>query len=135
MTPEEIKKRNEQILFMGGFKKYPKLEGSGLFTKKENTYYFDNGKKPNFLTKRWFIDAFNFQSNWNLLMQSVEFIENLKIPVNISSNHCVIQSKGTKDNEFNPITYVNCYGKDKLEAVYIAVSDFAKLYNNGEITT
>jgi hypothetical protein len=45
----------------------------------------------------------------------------------------VIKSVGTKENNLTPITYQYVYGVDKKEAVFIAVSKFAKLYNNKEI--
>ena len=89
--------RNKQIIQMLGFKR-------GV--------YYDKDLK--------------FHSDWNWLMEAVEFIEKILYnnqPIHFGRNVCVI---------FSPKT-IKSKGKDKKEAVFIAVSDFAKLYNENKL--
>jgi len=115
MTQQEIQERNEQIALMLGYE------------ISENKECF---KLPN---KNGWITLEVFYSDWNWLIEASEFIEEQRIAVYIHSNHCIIQSIGTKENNFTPITYCDTYGTDKKEAVFIAVSDFAKLYNEKKL--
>jgi hypothetical protein len=55
--------------------------------------------------------------------------------VYISSNNYTIQGSKLRTNpeNFHPALFMDFYGKDKIEAVFIAVSNFAKKYNNKEL--
>lgn len=121
MTQEEIQERNEQIAFMVGFKKYPKLENTWFFRKKEPTYYLDYGQTPNAFTQRWFGRFFKFDSNWNELMKAVKIIQNLENEMGDKGNFKI----------FNRVLSLPI--GTKQETVFIAVSDFAKLYNDNKI--
>lgn len=70
---------------------------------------------------------FYFDSKWDWLMPVVEKIESLKHPVYISSNNCQIYEKISwgEHNGWN----VDSYGKNKLEATYLAVVEFIKWHN------
>jgi len=118
MTQQEIQERNEQIALMLGWKN---------LNDKSFPEYIDT--VGNFYP----LKELKFHSDWNWLMESCKFIEEQKIAVYIQSNHCIIQSIGTKENNFTPITYRDVYGTDKKEAVFISVSDFAKLYNEKKL--
>ena len=71
-----------------------------------------------------------FDKDWNHLMEAVEFVENLNVEysVEIIRATCVIR-------HFNTIFSAQYFKKerDKKEAVFIAVSDFAKKFNNKEL--
>jgi hypothetical protein len=107
MTQQEIQERNKQIALMLGYE------------ISENEECF---KLPN---KIGWIILEVFHSDWNWLMEAVDFIEKIynNQPIYFGHNDCVI---------FSPKT-IKSKGKDKKEAIFIAISDFAKLYNNKEL--
>jgi hypothetical protein len=70
------------------------------------------GYKTTWLDKLFYTWKCRFLYDWNLLMEAVEFIEKL----NKTDKEIVWTKAATKK-----------------EAVFIAVSDFAKLYNNKEL--
>lgn len=74
-----------------------------------------------------FENLFEFHSSWDWLMLVVEKIESLKHPVYISSNNCQIYEK-TSWGENNG-WHIDSYGKNKLEATYLAVVEFIKWHN------
>lgn len=59
-----------------------------------------------------------FNSDWNWLMPVVEKIELLSFDVSIVSNYCHINRGGLIDYGYKK-------GKTKIEAIFIACSDFA----------
>ncbi len=72
-------------------------------------------------------DGLDFNKNWNSLMVAIKFIEKQFYFVDIlGCNICTI--KGIKGKTKNP--HVSVASDDKQEAVFTAVSDFAKIYNN-----
>ena len=121
MTQKEILERNKEIVLMLGL------------NYDEEAFVFDG--------QAYSWDLPRFQSDYNWLMDVVEFINNLKIKQQtfyvsiIRSNVWVYQHKNrtTKcpasasgvlpENEFKPLQ----------ETLFLAVSDFAKLYNNKEL--
>jgi hypothetical protein len=117
MTQQEIQERNEQIALMLGFKYKNQAKYWGKYPLDNNS----------FLSKLGYVMMNNlkFHSDWNWIMEAVEFIEKIynNQPVYFGHNNCVI---------FSPKT-IRSKGKDKKEAVFIAVSDFAKLYNNKQL--
>jgi hypothetical protein len=123
MTQQEIQERSEQIALMVGHK------------ISENKECF---KLPN---KNGWINLEIFHLDWGYLMEAVEFIEKLqyefhgKIVAYISGNNCTIQGSklNTNPENFHPALFMDFYGKDKQEAVFTAVSNFAKMFNNKEL--
>jgi hypothetical protein len=135
MTQEEIQERNKEIVLMLGWKKTSahKVDQYGWYepvvgysTPYRNTldtqaveYQFD---KNAFAT-----GDLQFHLDWNWLMMAVEFIESRGNEIDIFANCVEICTTPDED-------YVSeAVGKTKKEAVFIAVSDFAKLYNEGVI--
>jgi hypothetical protein len=134
MTQEEIQERNKEIVLMLGWKKTSahKRDQYGYYqpvvgysTPYRNTldtqaveYQFD---KNAFAT-----GDLQFHSDWNWLMESVEFIHK-KYHTIISVNHCEIH---TYENDKKSI---NVGANNTKLATFIAVSDFAKLYNEGKL--
>jgi hypothetical protein len=118
MTPQEIQERNKQIALMLG-KKY---ENNCIVIHCHNVC----GVNPSGET--W--QECSFHSDWNWLMEAVEFIEKLSVYHMVETNRssCVIY------NGKNIIT-ANYFKADKTkkEAVFIAVSDFAQKLNNKEL--
>jgi hypothetical protein len=115
MTQQEIQERNKQIALMLG--------------KKEQLEYW----------KQW-VDIeskLKWHSDWNWLMEAVDFIEKQKMEVSIIQNECSIIDTEKAEQEENPFMIepvAKCYdGETKKEAVFIAVSDFAKKFNNKEL--
>jgi len=105
MTQQEIQQRNEEIARMLNLEVAGPGFPSGYFY--ENDYYHSGDLK--------------FHSDWNWLMEVSIFIEKLE------------QNIGNKENfrSFNKVLSIPI-GTDK-ELIFIAVSDFAKLYNEKKL--
>lgn len=140
MTQEEIYNGNVEIAKMLG-----EFIVDVWFTNTNGDYYLGKCYTPNRSDKQHFCGANNkkdvlkrisdhvqhFHKDWEWLMNAVEFIEtNHKYTVKIYLNTCTIQSANqfvTKPSEY----IINSYVKgNKKQAVFIAVSQFAKMYNN-----
>ncbi len=138
MTQEEMQERNKQIALMLTW------DSNESQTEFYPPYQFGGVKD---------LDDLMFNLNWNWLMEAVEFISKQAhkgFPINciISNTGCAININPTNVmgdkfegkteivNTLN-INYHIVDEKEKdftrQEAVFIAVSDFAKLYNNKEI--
>jgi hypothetical protein len=117
MTPKEIQERNKQIAIMMGEDMQKIVEQNGHHYPSDEELRFDG--------------------DWNWLMESVEFIEKQKMEVSIIQNECSIIDTEKAELEENPFMIEpisKCFDAEtKKEAVFIAVSDFAKLYNNKEL--
>ena len=125
MKQEEIQKRNNQIALMLGYvNTTPKDKDFNIFEVKEESLAI-----PKMIETM----SMKFHLDWNWLMKAVDFIEKQIIAVWIHGNNCLIQSVGKKENKFLPITYADVYSENKIQTVFIAVSDFAKLYNENKI--
>jgi hypothetical protein len=78
-----------------------------------------------------------YHSDWNWLMEAVEFIEKFKIEISIIKDECSIIDTEKAELEENPFMIEpisKCFDVEtKKEAVFIAVSDFAKLYNEKKL--
>lgn len=115
MTQQE---RNKQIAFM-------------LCTYDKDTLRFIFEKELwSFITlrcgKRHHEEQLCFHSDWNWLMEAVEFIENKGYRVAIQDTCCQVVDNDAFYNE-------EVEASTKKEAVFIAVSDFAKLYNEKKL--
>lgn len=106
MTQQEIQERNKQIALM------LRMENDAFLLEKN-------------IEANTGLCHLKFHSDWNWLMEAVEFIEKVynNQPIYFGHNNCVI---------FSPKT-IKSKGKDKKQAVFIAVSDFAQLYNEKKI--
>ena len=67
----------------------------------------------------------SYHLDWNWLMEAVEFIEKNNYTFIIEDKHCYYYHYKQFLRESK-----SGIGKSKKEAVFIAVSDFAKLYND-----
>lgn len=89
------------------------------------------------------LDEMEFHNDWNWIMESVEFIERLynhpnkEIQVHIKAGEVCIFSMPyfLENNYYKEVYYLGegYLNSSKIEAVFIAVSDFAKLYNEGKL--
>jgi hypothetical protein len=92
--------------------------------------------------------SMEFHSDWNWLMEVVEFIESKGFPFCVSWNEVTVtnleaflkQKETGECDILQPETIIHIYDAEddkkilsKKEAVFIAISDFAKLYNNKEL--
>jgi len=132
MTQQEIQNRNEQIALMLGLKplQRPYLGAYHPTHDTHNSTFYHERIEG----ELWYVYP-QYDSDWNWLMEAVEFIEKLKYLVEISGSHewqfCAIVRTDTDD----VVARIGYYEKTftKKEAVFIAVSDFAKLYNNKQL--
>lgn len=138
MTPQEIQERNEQIALMLGYRLItPDMRRN---PDKWNMSYWqkDYPEKQDVLCSEKYLP---FHSDWNWLMEVVEFINNLKIKTQTfylsitRSNVWIYQYKNhtTKCPTFSNSVLDDGKFKPLKETLFIAVSDFAKLYNNKEL--
>jgi hypothetical protein len=129
MTQQEIQERNKEIALMLGTieeKNFFGVDSFFLPQFERETWsnrlqdYFDN---PHFtLSDLW------FHSEWNWLMEAVDFIENKNYHVWIGKYASSITKDSGLDFQIN-----SGKGLTKKEAVFLIVSDFAKKYNNKEL--
>ena len=122
MTQQEIQERNEQIALMLG------LTPTKGFGSKKNEYFKKiDGDKTIMYNKVL------FHSDWNWLMEAVEFIDKLSnYFIQIEEKSCYVYDISKFDNS-QTNAFIIKDGKTKKESIFIAVSDFAKLYNNKEL--
>jgi hypothetical protein len=111
MTQKEIQERNKQIALMLGWKYKDKIWLKKHPVEKD----------------RWMVASYTnnflFHSDWNWLMEAVEFIESKGYEIGIFANRVEIITTIEEERLFK------AGGKTKKEAVFIAVSDFAKNHN------
>jgi hypothetical protein len=90
-------------------------------TKNEliEQFYVKHGGKPHLVE-----DIHFYESDWNMLMSVVEKIESLGNNVGIWDKDCMINN-GSKDE-------IDCQSTSKIKAVYEAVIEFIKLYNENK---
>jgi len=128
---KEIQERNNRIALMLGLKPLSSPY-DGAFTSDENTYnpfrIFFNGLLED---ESWYHYP-KFNSDWNWLMEAVDFIEKQNMEVSIIDEECCIIDTEKAEKEENPFMIkpvTSCYdAQTKKEAVFIAVSDFAKIF-------
>jgi hypothetical protein len=141
MTQEEIQERSDQIAIMLGSEK--KNDGQFDYWTYDHLGY-DTMKISGAC---WVSGNFEFHSDYNWLMEAVKFIESKKHTVHISGNEICIDSNilsernvinGGTMNSHNEKYYPTLISitednLTKIEAVFIAVSSFAKLYNEKKL--
>ena len=127
MTQEEIQQRNEQIALLLGWRKH-KLERNWFWNKKKMTYY-RGPNKVTWNTIRVYIEYFKFHSDWNWLMEAVEFVKKTSgismVQGPVKKPTCVIH--------LGDLKALSGQSNTLKEAAFIAVSDFAKLYNDKKL--
>jgi len=134
MTPQEIQERNIEIAKM-----------ICKYDEESLRYIFKNKMWNNFtygVSERHHQEQLCFHVNYDWLMEAVEFIENkLKLGTVISNmgfginNQYININRGVSivDETIDNPSKIMGKSSTKKEAVFIAVSDFAKLYNNKEL--
>jgi hypothetical protein len=122
MKQEEIQERNKQIALMLGWKI---TDGIISYIPEENKFQHEVGYSANGFLR--------FHSDWNWLMEALEFLRikgwcyDSYSPISDDTLfECNIWNKET--------TEVEGRSADSLkEATFLAVSDFAKLYNENKL--
>lgn len=153
MKNKEIEERNKEIALMLGLKPVTgPYKGSFTTTDKTDNHFF------NFFVEQLYSGGWyaypKFDSDWNWLMEAVEFIKSLKETKGNCEGNCYMVTRFNIGINSVLISYENgdlydsiCIGHTDngkyfknvgdvdtvKEAVFIAVSDFAKKYNNKEI--
>jgi len=147
MTPQEIQERNKQIALMLGWKETTleyKLKWRGVPTeerlKRLNQDYVPILMKEN--EDPLFNSSLRWHSNWNWLMEAVEFIYGTlgfrKYSYsNEEHSRCLFTDMAiiSQNHNYGGGNIITDSGKQSTEkeAVFIAVSDFAKLYNQNKL--
>ena len=130
MTQQEIQDRNKEIALMLSLKPLIKPYLGAYQPTSDTT-------NPSFYNDRmegesWYVYP-EYDSDWNWLMEAVEFIQKELIKNN--DEFCIEFYEGLPGEPMTFVSYAeqNVESKSSKEAVFIAVSDFAKLYNNKEL--
>jgi hypothetical protein len=129
MTQQEIQERNKQIALMLGWEE--EQQGSWFKTDKSAKYvvYSEHQNYPH--------KGLPFYRDWNWLHEAIEFIENLNngncYSVKIVNNKCEIYINTQYALAYDKHLSIFQKLDSKKEAVFTAVSDFAKLYNEGKL--
>jgi hypothetical protein len=130
MKTKEIQDRNKQIaLMLGAFTKEMMGINAWVLQEDELNLSFDRFDEKIFSNNggsSWKIKDLKFHSDWNWLHEAIDFILKTNQTI-ISLNNCEIYMY---KNGQKPI---NIGAKNTKLATFIAVSDFAKLYNNKEL--
>jgi len=133
MTTDEKKTRTREIQKMMGYK-LVNLSDNYVYMNDNEENIIYSGGDVDYLTEDSVIPFFH---DWNWLMNSVDFVDKLNMEVSIINNECVIiDKKLTKEQEENPFfikPIVMGESENKKLSTFIAISDFAKLYNNNEL--
>jgi hypothetical protein len=123
---EEINIKNREIAIMMGFQEY-KLERNGFWGKKRMTYTYGEVDKTkyNWLKISYYIGYFQYNCDWNWLMNVIISIER-DLPhyqVNINGTYCEIININDPNETFvsNETT--------KIDSVFNVVYKFACNYN------
>jgi hypothetical protein len=123
MTPQEIQERNKQIALMLGWKEATleyKLRWCAVPTE-ERLNILDQDHVPILMKENkdplW-SSSLLWDSDWNWLMEAVEFIK-----------ECDLYRNKYYDILHTKRKLLQIFISEKKEFVFIAVSDFAKLYN------
>jgi hypothetical protein len=122
MEQQEIQERNNQIALMLGWKI---TDGIISYIPEESSFQHEVGYSAS--------GFLQFHSDWSWLMESVEFIDKLSnYFIQIEEKSCYVYDISKFDNS-QTNAFIIKDGKTKKEAVFIAVSDFAKLYNEKKL--
>jgi hypothetical protein len=125
MTQDEIQERNKQIALMLNIKIEQCYPENKDYKQHGIVYTLEKEFAENVNSVFLSVSELKFHKDWRWIMEAVEFIEKVynNQPIYFGHNNCVI---------FSPKT-IKSKGNDKKEAVFIAVSDFAKLYNEKKL--
>jgi hypothetical protein len=135
MIREEIRERNIQIAKMLGWKYLTWQEISLMPDESIKSGWWStfpvhyHAKFHRNVYKGRSHNDLKFNSDWNWLMEAVEFIEKQNMQVSIIDTECAIIDIQKAKSEENPFDITPlCFGESstKKEAIFIAVSDFAK---------
>jgi hypothetical protein len=129
MTQQEIEIRNEQIARMIGgiYSKNAKAWGFGNARVEDKEATIQGKKYKDLVWAERFERELKFHSDWNWIMEAVEFIGSIGGSYSISNKSCAISVNEPYWFSTEIIVKTN---EPALKAVFIAVSDFAKTIND-----
>ena len=111
--------RNIEIALMLGWIPY-----KGLNPKWNNS--FETNSNSKIFNK--VVEVLQFHLDWNWLMESINFIEEMSeiASIQIENNFCTLWVS-TESSKFQDISVESA--SSKIEATFLVVSEFAKIYN------
>jgi len=133
MTQQEIQERNKQIALMLNIKIEQCYPENKDYKQHGIVYTLEKEFAENVNSVFLSVSELKFHKDWNWLHEAVEFIEKLNnYFIQIEEKSCYVYDISKFDNS-QANAFIIKDGKTKKEAVFIAVSDFAKLYNEKKI--
>lgn len=134
MEQQEIQERNKQIALMLGAYTKDMMSACGLGPMEEDelNLSFDIFNEKLFSNNGgsgWLIKDLKFHSDWNWLMEAVEFIKK-------TCGVSMVQGPAKKPTcviHLGNLRALSGQSNTLEEAVFTAVSDFAKLYNEKKL--
>jgi hypothetical protein len=125
MTPQEIQERNKQIALMLNIKIEQCYPENKDYKQHGIVYTLEKEFAKNVNSIFLGVSELKFHSDWNWLMEAVEFIDKSRYDIIIARQSCSIWTGGT--------CHIDGKSVFKKEAVFIAVSDFAQKFNDKEL--
>ena len=101
-------------------------ESDGIWYKGVNEDQDTGYVKINGIVPKDYEYYLKYHESWNKLMPVVQKIEDLGHPTYISANNCILYGKPGRDHGW----IIDKYGKNKIEAVWLAVISFIKWHND-----
>jgi hypothetical protein len=149
MTKQEIQERNKQIALMLGADVQDTLEKIYIDKMIDNELTFHN-MSVNLNTYEWNgttnihyipFDMLQFHSDWNWLHEAINKIRDLAFTFEIRHDFSVTRPDVLHISIYNrhlggpdlEIVYIETNVSKEIESTFIAVSDFAKKFNNKEL--
>lgn len=136
MTQKELQERNKELaLMMGAVKErwYPPTkedeEYGTYFVFPQGTWYPGGVRQHNY-------SLMKFHSDWNWLMEAKRFAERKGLDISIRGHEVMVYRPFRKFYHVRlvePKLNADVDDSSITEAVFVAVSDFATLYNNKEL--
>ena len=140
MTQQEIQERNKEIIQMLGFKRGWWIHQEKPLTDDKKQWWDIDGKT--FLETRIYYDKdLQFHSDWNWLHQAITKIRDLAFTFEVRHDFSVTRPDVLHISIYNrhlggpdlEIVYIETNVSKEIESTFIAVSDFAKKFNNKEL--
>ena len=150
MKPTEIVERNKEIAIMLGWKKATleyQMEWCGVPTEERLKNLSENlipSLMRDDLGPLW-DDSLEYHLNWNSLILGVDFVERLRYGVEFTKcfddiaygsragDYWIAIKKVNPNCSWSDKGIIYLEHKDRKLGVFIAISDFAKLYNENKL--
>jgi hypothetical protein len=136
MIKKDIKERNEEIAIMMGaiFSKHAKAWGFGNAVIMDKPIKFGGKEYDNVVSAQTFKKELNFHNDWNEIMDAILFINQLHKD-NVEGRDFLYTIQYLMSGGYFPKSNEKCPKRllNNIDNLFLAVSDFAKMFNNKKL--